>query len=65
MREFKDGALHSGSSTGPTVKKRTQAIAIALNEQRQMGHPHKNLGSYLHKSKRTRDTESSIAGKSR
>jgi hypothetical protein len=65
MREFKNGALHSGSSTGPTVKKRKQAIAIALSEQRQMGHPHKNLGAYLHPAKRKRDTESSIAGKSR
>jgi hypothetical protein len=61
MREFKEGALHSGSSTGPTVKKRKQAIAIALSEQRQMGkkrdvesggamlgHPARNLGKYHH-----------------
>jgi hypothetical protein len=30
MREFKQGELHSGS--GHTVKKRKQAIAIALKE---------------------------------
>lgn len=67
MREFNEGALHSGSSTGPQVKNRKQAIAIALSEQRQMGHPNraKNLGVYHHPPKRKRDTESSIAGKSR
>jgi translation initiation factor 1 (eIF-1/SUI1) len=32
MSEFKDGELHSGSKTGPIVKKRDQAIAIALAE---------------------------------
>lgn len=30
MKEFKRGTLHSGS--GAVVKKRSQAIAIALNE---------------------------------
>jgi hypothetical protein len=34
MREFKQRELHSGSSTGPVVKSRPQAIAIALSEQR-------------------------------
>ena len=34
MREFKEGILHSGSKKGPIVKKRSQAIAIALNEAR-------------------------------
>lgn len=38
MREWKTGRLHSGSSTGPVVTKRTQAVAIALSEQRQL-HP--------------------------
>lgn len=33
MDEFKSGKLHSGSKTGPTVKNRKQAIAIALSEQ--------------------------------
>jgi hypothetical protein len=34
MHEFKRGKLHSGSKNGPKVKKRTQAIAIALNQAR-------------------------------
>lgn len=32
MRKFKFGELHSGSKTGPVVKDRKQAIAIAMNE---------------------------------
>jgi len=36
MHEFKHGQLHSGSSKGPVVKSRQQAIAIGLSEQRQM-----------------------------
>ena len=32
MHKFKHGSLHSGSSTGPTVTRADQAIAIALNE---------------------------------
>jgi hypothetical protein len=36
MSEFKSGKLHSGSSKGPVVKNRKQAIAIGLSEQRQM-----------------------------
>lgn len=35
MREFKGGQLHSGSRSGPVVKNRKQAVAIALSEQRQ------------------------------
>jgi hypothetical protein len=34
MREFKHGTLHSGSKTGPKVKSRKQAVAIALSEAR-------------------------------
>jgi hypothetical protein len=34
MREYKKDELHSGSKTGPRVKSRKQAIAIALNEKR-------------------------------
>lgn len=34
MHEFKEGELHSGSKKGPKVKKRKQAIAIALSEAR-------------------------------
>lgn len=52
MQEFKSGQLHSGSSTGKVVTNPKQAIAVALSEQRQMSHPHRNLGSYLHKSKK-------------
>lgn len=32
MHEFKHGTLHSGSKTGPKVKSRKQAIAIAISE---------------------------------
>ena len=32
MGEFKRGTLHSGSKTGPKVKNRRQALAIALSE---------------------------------
>ena len=34
MSEFKAGKLHSGSKSGPEVKNRKQAIAIALSESR-------------------------------
>lgn len=32
MSEFKHGTLHSGSKTGPKVKSRKQAVAIAINQ---------------------------------
>jgi hypothetical protein len=32
MHKFKHGQLHSGSPSGPIVKDRQQAIAIALSE---------------------------------
>jgi hypothetical protein len=32
MGEYKAGSLHSGSKTGPMVKSRKQAVAIALSE---------------------------------
>lgn len=32
LREFKRGELRSGSLTGPKVKSRKQAVAIALNK---------------------------------
>jgi hypothetical protein len=62
MREFKSGALHSGSPRGPVVSSPKQAIAIALSEQRASSslgtigrrsapHPHRNLGGYLHPKK--------------
>jgi len=32
MHKFKHGELHSGSKTGPVVKNRKQAIAIAMHQ---------------------------------
>lgn len=32
MHEYKTGTLHSGSKSGPEVKSRKQAVAIALSE---------------------------------
>lgn len=32
MQEYKEGELHSGSKKGKIVKKRKQAVAIALSE---------------------------------
>ena len=32
MKEFKAGTLNSGSSRGPVVKSKKQAIAIALSQ---------------------------------
>lgn len=37
MGEFKAGELHSGSKSGPVVKNRDQALAIALSEARAAG----------------------------
>lgn len=37
LDEFKQGTLHSGSKTGPIVKDRKQAIAIALDQARRRG----------------------------
>ena len=37
LHEFKHGTLHSGSSRGPRVKSRKQAVAIALSEARKAG----------------------------
>lgn len=34
MGEYTEGKLHSGSKTGPVVKNKKQAVAIALSEQR-------------------------------
>lgn len=34
MHEFKTGTLHSGSKTGPIIKNRRQAVAVALAESR-------------------------------
>jgi Family of unknown function (DUF6496) len=37
MSEYKHGQLHSGSKSGPKVKSRKQAVAIALSEARRAG----------------------------
>jgi Family of unknown function (DUF6496) len=37
MHEWSEGDLHSGSKKGPVVKKRSQAVAIALSEARKAG----------------------------
>lgn len=34
LNKFAQGDLHSGSPQGPVVKKRKQAVAIALDEQK-------------------------------
>ncbi len=34
MGEFKRGTLHSGSASGPKVRNRKQAVAIAMSEAR-------------------------------
>lgn len=34
MHEFKAGTLRSGSRSGPKVKNRKQAVAIAMNQAR-------------------------------
>jgi hypothetical protein len=34
MHEFKAGNLRSGSKSGPVVQKRSQAVAIGLNQVR-------------------------------
>jgi hypothetical protein len=36
MHEYKHGELHSGSKKGPRVKRRKQAVAIALSEARKL-----------------------------
>lgn len=40
MREWKEGKLHSGSKKGPVVTKQSQAVAIALSEQREQRQNH-------------------------
>ena len=37
MHEWKEGKLHSGSKKGPVVKKKKQAVSIALNSVRKEG----------------------------
>lgn len=49
MREYKKGELRSGSKTGPKVKSRKQAIAIAMSESRDAGEkvPTKKASDFL------------------
>lgn len=42
MHKFKQGSLHSGSKSGPVVKNRKQAVAIALSESGQSKRKHPN-----------------------
>jgi hypothetical protein len=44
MKEFAAGELHSGSKTGPVVKKKAQALAIGISEQKKLG-ANKSSGS--------------------
>lgn len=37
LDEFKEGTLRSGSTKGPKVKSKQQALAIAFNEARKAG----------------------------
>ncbi len=37
MREYRQGELHSGSKSGPVVKSRDQALAIAISESKRRG----------------------------
>lgn len=36
MGEFKKGDLHSGSKEGPVVKNKSQGVAIAISEARNL-----------------------------
>jgi hypothetical protein len=44
MHEYKAGTLNTGSKTGPIVKSRKQAVAIAMS-QANMTKPKKKTGS--------------------
>jgi hypothetical protein len=46
MHKFKRGDLHSGSKNGPKVKKRSQAVAIAMSEARKAGQTPRSPGEY-------------------
>jgi hypothetical protein len=49
MKEYKKGALHSGSKKGPIVKSRKQAIAIGLSEERKKDGAGKPMSKARHK----------------
>ena len=45
MHEYKAGTLNTGSKTGPVVKSRKQAIAIAMSQAKMAKKPMKKSGS--------------------
>jgi len=47
MGHFKDEEMHSGSKKGPIVKNRKQAVAIALNQAKNIAKNLKRKSSYL------------------
>jgi hypothetical protein len=60
MGEFKSGALHSGSKSGPEVTNPKQAVAIGLSEARKAGAkiPMKKAGGGMVESTSSRPTDS-------
>lgn len=46
LREYKAGELHSGSSRGPIVTSRKQAVAIAISENKRSQH-HRDLQHHM------------------
>lgn len=63
LKEYKEGDLHSGSKSGPLVKKRSQALAIALNEARRGVAKHLHPKSIRVSSKNNRGDKKSVIGK--
>ena len=45
MHEYKTGTLHSGGKSGPIVKSRKQAVAIAMSEAKMPKKPAKKTGA--------------------
>ena len=43
MHDFKVGSMHAGKKSGPVVRSRKQAIAIALSQARKASKKNKNL----------------------
>lgn len=61
MHKFKHGKLHSGSKSGPVVKNRQQAKAIAASEARA---EKKSGGKYPEKDSSKRSRDKRLEGKS-
>lgn len=54
MNKWKEGALHSGSKSGPKVKSQKQAVTIMLSEKRAAAggkSEYKGLGSAMKRMK--------------